>query len=41
MAFCRYNYDDCRTKKKLQESTGPGRYILNVPGNGSDPCFFQ
>ena len=31
MAFCRYNYDECRTKKKLQESTGPGRYILNVP----------
>ena len=41
MAFCRYNYDDCRTKKKLQESTGPSRYILNVPGNGSKPCFFN
>ena len=41
MAFCRYNYDDCRTKKKLQESTGPGRYILNVPGNGSKPCFYN
>ena len=41
MAFCRYNYDECRTKKKLQESTGPGRYILNVPGNGSNPCFFN
>ena len=41
MAFCRYNYDECRTKKKLQESTGPGRYILNVPGNGSHPCFFN
>ena len=41
MAFTRYNYDDCRTKKKLQESTGPGRYRLNVPGNGSKPCFFN
>ena len=41
MAFTRYNYDECRTKKKLQESTGPGRYILNVPGNGSNPCFFN
>lgn len=33
----RFNYDPCRTIKKLQESTGPGRYILNVPGNGSNP----
>ncbi|MBN20852.1 MAG: hypothetical protein CL678_06135 [Bdellovibrionaceae bacterium] len=41
MAFCRYNYDECRTKKKLQESTGPGRWILNMPGNGPDPCFFN
>ena len=41
MAFTRYNYDECRTKKKLQESTGPGRYILNVPGNGPNPCFFN
>ena len=41
MAFTRYNYDECRTKKKLQESTGPSRYILNVPGNGSKPCFFN
>ena len=39
--MCRYNYDECRTKKKLQESTGPGRYLLNVPGNGSHPCFFN
>jgi hypothetical protein len=41
MAFTRYNYDDCRTKKKLQESTGPGRYSLNMPGNGPTPCFFN
>jgi len=41
MAFCRYNYDECRTKKKLQESTGPGRWALNMPGNGPDPCFFK
>mgnify|MGYP006079627491 CR=1 FL=1 len=41
MAFCRYKYDECRTKKKLQESTGPGRWILDVPGNGPDPCFFN
>ena len=41
MAFTRFNYDDSRTKKKLQESTGPGRYSLNMPGNGSTPCFFN
>ena len=34
MAFTRFNYDDARTKKKLQEATGPGRYILNVPAVG-------
>ena len=34
MSFTRFNYDDARTKKNLQQSTGPGRYILNVPGNG-------
>ena len=41
MAFTRFNYDDSRTKKKLQESTGPGRYTLNMPGNGTSPCFFN
>ena len=41
MAFTRFNYDDCITKKKLQESTGPGRYSLNMPGNGPTPCFFN
>ncbi len=41
MAFTRYNYDECRTKKILQESTGPGRYVLNTPGCGSDPLFFN
>ena len=41
MAFTRFNYDDSRTKKKLQESTGPGRYSLNMPGNGPTPCFFN
>lgn len=40
MAFTRYNYDECRTKKRLQESTGPGRYILNTPGTGTDNLYF-
>jgi len=30
----RFNYDPCRTIKRLEESTGPGRYMLNVPGIG-------
>jgi hypothetical protein len=39
MANTRFNYDPCRTKKSLQQATGPSRYILNVPGNGDRPCF--
>ena len=41
MAFTRFNYDKCRTAKLLQESTGPGRYMLDRPGWGSKPCFFD
>jgi hypothetical protein len=39
MANTRFNYDDCRTIKKLQESTDPSRYILDTPGPGSTPSF--
>jgi hypothetical protein len=41
MAFTRFKYDDCRTKKALQQSTDPGRWILNVPGNGDNPCYME
>jgi len=41
MAFTRFKYDDCRTKKSLQQATDPGRWILNVPGNGSNPCYIE
>lgn len=41
MSFTRFNDDPCRIKKQLQESTGPGRYMLNVPGNGPKPCFME
>jgi hypothetical protein len=41
MSFTRFNYDKCRTEKLLQESTGPGRYMLNVPGCGSKPTYFN
>ena len=39
MAFTRFNYDKCRTLKTLQQTSDPGRYMLNVPGNGGEPCF--
>lgn len=41
MAFTRFKYDDCRTKKSLQQETDPGRWILDVPGNGSHPCYIE
>lgn len=41
MAFTRFKYDDCRTKKALQQATDPGRWILNVPGNGANPCYIE
>ena len=37
MANTRFNYDDARTIKKLKQQTYPGRWILNLPGNGADP----
>tara|TARA_B100001175_G_C19380844_1_gene576502 strand:+ start:408 stop:914 length:507 start_codon:yes stop_codon:yes gene_type:complete len=36
MAFTRFNYEKCRVQKSLQQATGPGRYMLNVPGNAGD-----
>ena len=41
MAFTRYNYDECRTRKRLQQSTDVGNYYLNVPGNGDFPLFVE
>jgi hypothetical protein len=41
MASTRFKYDDARTIKSLQQSTDPGRWILNVPGNGSNPCYME
>ena len=36
MAFTRNKYDDCRIIKQLQQSTDPGRWTMNVPGNGTN-----
>ena len=41
MSFTRFNYDDARTKKSLQQATGPGRYTLNKPGCGDKPVLFS
>ena len=41
MANTRFFYDDCRTKKQLQQSTDAGRWILDTPGNGIDPYFIE
>ena len=39
MAFTRFHDDEARIMKELQQSTGPGRWILNVPGNGDKPSY--
>ena len=41
MSFTRFHDDPCRIEKQLQESTRTGKYMLNVPGNGSKPCFME
>jgi hypothetical protein len=41
MAFTRFYYDDCRVQKQLQQQTDPGRWILNVPGNGDRPSYIE
>lgn len=41
MSFTRFHDDQCRVKKSLQESTDPGRYMLNQPGWGAKPCYFE
>lgn len=41
MAFTRFHDDPCRIKKRLQESTDQGRYMMNVPGNGEKPYYID
>lgn len=41
MAFTRFHDDPCRVAKQLQQSTDVGRWILNVPGNGSSPAYMS
>jgi hypothetical protein len=39
MAFTRFHDDPCRIEKQLQQSTDPGRWILNAPGYGDKPEY--
>lgn len=41
MANTRFSNDDARILKRLEMSTGPGRYMLNVPGNGDRPEYME
>ncbi len=41
MSFTRFHDDPCRIMKQLEESTGPGKYELNVPGNGLNPYYME
>ena len=41
MASTRIYFDPCRTMKRLQQETDQGRWILNVPGNGLNPCYIE
>jgi len=41
MSFTRYHYDLVRSRKQLQELTDQGRWILNTPGNGINPYYYE
>jgi hypothetical protein len=41
MSFTRFHDDPCRIKKELEESSFPGRYQLNTPGQGMDLPFLE
>jgi hypothetical protein len=41
MAFTRFHDDPYRIKKQIEESSGPGRYRLNQPGQGVDLPFLE
>lgn len=41
MSATRFNDDDARIRKRLQEMTGPSRYQLNAPGPGVETPFLE
>ena len=41
MSFTRFHDDPCRIAKQSEESSGPGRYALDTPGNGTTPSYMS
>jgi len=41
MAFTRFHDDPYRIKKQIEESSGPGRYLLNKPGQGVNLPYME
>jgi len=41
MSFTRFKYDAARVKDRLKQSTGTGRYYLNVPGPLKSSCYME
>ena len=41
MSFTRFHDDPCRVDKQLEESTFEGRYMIDKPGNGANPCYME
>ena len=41
MSFTRFHDDPARIKKQIQDSSFSGRYMLNVPGQGTDLPFVE
>ena len=41
MSFTRFSYDEARVRKDLQQSTDPGRYMLNVPGPADNTKYIE
>ena len=39
MSFNRLGYDTCAYEQNLNQSKGPGEYVLNVPRYSCEPCF--
>ena len=39
MSFTRFHDDEIRIQKQLQQQTYPGRYQIDVPGQGSSMPF--
>lgn len=41
MSNTRFNYEPCRSQKKIKESTDPCKYILEKPGPGCNSCYVE